>query len=160
LKPAASRTSTAAHRRRNGTTVLQTAMVMPALLIVSMGMVEFGQFLYIKQAFQAAARYAARAASLPSATNQTVQDGATKGLGQANVSLDTSWLTMNDISPDGSSTTSVTDVTSIPSGDRVQIQISTTYDQIPNAMRPLYQIFGKGIGPGKPMVGTCTMVKE
>ncbi len=48
----------------------------------------------------------------------------------------------------------------IPSGDRVEVCISTTYDQIPNAFRPLYQMFGKGIGTGKPMAGACTVVRE
>jgi Flp pilus assembly protein TadG len=147
-------------RRRRGSTVLQTAVVLPVLLSVSMGAVEFGQFLYIRHAFLAAARDAARAASLPSATSPTVLAVATSTRAQANVTLDSSWYTMNDVSSDGTVVTPVTDVTTIPSGDRVQIIISTTYGQIPNAFRPLYQIFGKGIGSNKPMLGECTVVKE
>ncbi len=147
-------------RRRGGSTVLQTVIVMQVLLAVSMGVVEFGQFLYIRHAFQAAARDAARAASLPGATQSGVQAVAAATLMQANVTLSSAWLSCYDISADGTSTTTVTDVSSIASGDRVKVLISTTYDQVPNAMRPLYQIFGKGIGPGKAMVGNCTMVKE
>ena len=124
---------------------------MQVLLIVFFGAMEFGQFLYIRHAFQAAARDAARAASLPSATNATVLAAATGTLAQASVQLNAAWYTVSDVS---------SDVTSVPSGDRVQVTIATTYDQVPNACRPLVQVFGKGIGTGKVMAGTCTMVKE
>jgi Flp pilus assembly protein TadG len=149
-----------ARTRRGGNSIIQMAIVMQLLLVVFFGCVEFGQYLYIKHSFQAAARDAARAASLPSATTASVQAKAASTLLQANVTLDTSWLTLCDVSSDGSTSTTVTDVTSIPSGDRVQVKIATTYDQVPNAFRPLYQLFHQGVGTGKPIAGTSTVVRE
>ena len=149
-------------RRRGGNSIIEMVIVMQVLLAVFFGTVEFGQYLFIKHAFQAAARDAARAASLPSATSLGVQTAAANTLMQANVTLDPSWYKVYDVSPDGTSSVTVTDVTSVPSGDRVQVSISTTYDQVPNAFRPLSQLFpGKGIGgSSKPIAGTCTMVRE
>ncbi len=146
--------------RRQGNSIIQMVIVMQLLLTVFFGVVEFGQYMYIKHAFQAAARDAARAASLPSATTAAVQSVAATTLMQANVTLDTGWFSMADVSSDGSTSVSVTDVTSVPSGDRVKVSIATTYDQVPNAFRPLYQMFHKGIGTGKPIAGTCTVVRE
>jgi Flp pilus assembly protein TadG len=145
---------------RGGSTVLQTVVVMQVLLLVFFGSIEFGQYLYVKMAFQAAARDAARAASLATATEASVQAVATTTLAQANVTFNSGWFQAYDVSSDGSTVTAVSDLSTIPSGDRVKIVISTTYDQVPNAFRPLYQMFGKGIGPGKPMVGNSTVVRE
>ncbi len=150
----------ASRRTRGGNSIIQMVIVMQLLLIVFFGCIEFGQYLYIKHAFQAAARDAARAASLPSATSASVLSVATSTLMQANVTLNSSWYQVYDVSSDGSTSTAVSDVTSVPSGDRVKVQISTTYDQVPNAFRPLYQMFSRGVGTGKPIVGTSTVVRE
>ena len=146
-------------RRRRGSTVLQTAFVMTVLLAVSMGVIEFAQFLFIRHAFGAAARDAARLAGLPSATQAAVVAQAAATLQQANVTLNTGWLQVYDV-PVGGTPLAVSDVTFIPSGDRVQVSISTTYDQVPNALRPLYGIFHKGIGTGKPVAATSTAYRE
>jgi Flp pilus assembly protein TadG len=149
-------------RLRRGSTVLQTAVVMPVLLMVAMGVIEFGQFLYIRSAFQAAARDAARATSLPGATQTAVQNVAIATLAQANVVPPdiTQWMTIVDIPVSGGSGTATTDVTTIPSGDRAQVTITTSYYQVPNAFHPLHDIFGKGISSGKQVSGVCTVVKE
>lgn len=147
-------------QRRGGNSIIQMVIVMQVLLIVFFGAVEFGQYLYIKHAFQAAARDAARAASLPTATAGSVQTVAANTLMQANVTMSSGWYQLYDVSSDGSTSTAVSDPTLIPSGDRVQVQIVTTYDQVPNAFRPLFQIFRKGIGTGKPISGSATVVRE
>ena len=147
-------------RRRRGSSLLQMVVVMQVLLIVVMGAVEFGQYLYIKHAFQAAARDAARQAGLESATQQKVIDRAAATLGQANVAMQAGWFQAYDVSTDGATATAVSDLSTIPTGHRVKVVINTTYGQVPNAMRFLYGIFGKGIGPTKPIGGTCTAVRE
>ena len=145
---------------RRGSAVLQTIIVMQVLLIVCFGTMEFAQFFYIRHAFQAAARDACRQAGLQSATQSGVVATAAATLTQANVTLNPSWLTVYDVSVANGTTTQVSDCTTIPSGDRVEISIATTYDQVPNAFRPLYQIFGHGIGAGKPLAGTSTVYRE
>lgn len=136
------------------------ALTMVLLLVVSMGTVEFGQYMYIKHAFQSAARDAARAAAVDSATTAGVRAVAARTLTEANVTLNPGWYTVYDIPAAGGAGTAVSGPEQVPSGDRVQIQIVTTYGAVPNACRPLYGIFGVGIGPNKPISGIATAVRE
>ena len=55
-------------RARRGNAVLETALVLPILLALSFGLVEFGYFFYVKHNMQGAAREGARVAITPSAT--------------------------------------------------------------------------------------------
>ena len=147
-------------RRRGGNAVVMSVFTMTLLLIVGMGTTEFGQYLYIKHAFQSAARDAARQAAVESATAASVYATAQRVLLQANVTLDPSWYNVYSIPAAGGSPTAVGDPTLVHSGDRVQIAIVTTYGAVPNACRPLYSIFGVGIGPAKPISGISTAVRE
>src|SRR4051812_13398788 len=53
---------------RRGNAVMEMALVLPILLALSFGTVEFGYFFYVKHTLQGAARDGARQAILPSAT--------------------------------------------------------------------------------------------
>jgi Flp pilus assembly protein TadG len=142
--------------RRCGNAIIEVAIVLNVLTWVGMGMVEFGQYFYIKHAFEAAARDGARQATLPSATQTAVTSAITSTLQQANVTYNSSWLTIKDLT----SNTTVTDISTVSSGHTVQLTLSVNYDQIPNVVRPLYSITGKGIKNGKPMTGLCVVLKE
>jgi Flp pilus assembly protein TadG len=48
--------------RRRGTEILEAALVLPLLLVLAFGTVEFGYFFYLEHNFQAAAREGVRAA--------------------------------------------------------------------------------------------------
>jgi Flp pilus assembly protein TadG len=143
-------------RARGGNALIETALALVVLLAVAMGVVEFGQYLYIKHAFNSAARDGARAAIVSSATQTKVTTAITNTLAQANVTYNSSWLTITDTT----TATTVTDVSTVPSGDTIQVSVSTTYDQIPNVVRPLYSMTGQGIKNGKKVTGTCAMLKE
>ena len=52
-------------RRPAGGSLVEMALVMPLLIYMAFGLVEFGQFMYIKHAFEAAARDGMRVAVLP-----------------------------------------------------------------------------------------------
>ena len=80
----------------------------------------------------------------------------TSTLLQANVTFNSSWLTVTDITAG----TTVTDVSQVPVGDQVQFTLSVSYASLPNAVRPLYTMTGRGIGAGKVVASTCIMVKE
>ena len=49
----------AARRRRGGNSTLEMCLVLPVLLSIAFGVVEFGQYLYVKHCFESAARDAA-----------------------------------------------------------------------------------------------------
>jgi Flp pilus assembly protein TadG len=143
---------------RGGNSTIEMVFAMQLLMFICMGMVEFGQFFYIKHAFEAAARDAARASILATATSTSPTTAATYTLSEANVTFNSAWLTITDTTTGAT----VTDVSTIAAGDILQVQLKATYDQIPNVMRPLYAITGNnfGIKNGKQMLGQCTMVRE
>ena len=122
-----------------------------------MGMGEFGQYFYIKSAFQAAARDVARASILATAVQTDPVTTATRTLGYANVTFNSSWMTILDVT---STPVLVTDVSQVQPGHALQVTITVTYNLIPNVYRPLNQITGQGIKNGKVMNGVCTMIKE
>lgn len=146
-----------APRWRSAIALVELYFAFPLLLCVSFGMVEFGQYFYIKQAFQAAARDGTRVAILPSATQSQVVTAMTNTLLQANVTYNSSWLTMTDVTTG----TAVNNVSTVPSGDTLRITLLATYTQLPNVVRPLHSIYSKtGIHDGKQINGQCAMVRE
>lgn len=62
------------HRRagRRGNAVIEAALVLPVLLLLGFGMVEFGHLFYVKNNLQGAARDGVRKAILDGATNSSV----------------------------------------------------------------------------------------
>jgi Flp pilus assembly protein TadG len=154
--PANLNLTAAMRKQRGGSVVIEMVFSFSLLMFIAMGMVEFGQYFYIKHAFEAAARDAARASILATATASSPATAATYTLSEANVTFNSSWLTITDTTA-GST---VSDVSTVPAGDILQVQLLATYDQIPNVLRPLYSMTGQGIKNGKPMLGQCTMVRE
>jgi Flp pilus assembly protein TadG len=133
------------------------AVILPVLLFSVLGMAEFGQFFYIRNCFEAAARDVARAACLATAIQTDPVTRATATLAQANVTFNSSWMTIVDVT---NSNSTVTDCSAVPVGDTILVTIQCNYNLIPNAYRPLYQLTGIGIGNGKPCVGTSRRIKE
>jgi Flp pilus assembly protein TadG len=142
---------------RQANSIIEMAIVLQLLLWIAMGMAEFGQYFYIKSAFQAAARDVARASILSTAVSTDPATTATRTLGYANVTFNSSWMTITDIT---STPVTVTDVSTVAPGHALQIVIQVTYNLIPNVYRPLNQITGQGIKNGKLMIGECTMIRE
>ena len=136
--------------------MIELIIALPILIFVAMGMAEFGQYFYIKNAFQSAARSAARVACVASALQSDPATAATNALSYAGVTFNSSWMLIIDLS----SGSLVTDVSTIPPGHIFTVIIQQTYDQLPNVYRPLYQITGQGIKNGKQLVGQTTTVKE
>ncbi len=145
-------------RRRAGGSLVEMALVMPLLIYMAFGLVEFGQFMYIKHAFEAAARDGMRIAVLSNSTQAQVTTALTNTLAQANVTYNSSWLTITDLGPIGSG--SVANVANVALGDEMRLTLTTTYGSIANIVRPLYQATGVGISASKTVTGQCTMVKE
>src|SRR5436305_15265561 len=76
-----------ANRRRwhRGNGVLEAALVLPVLLALSMGMVEFGQYFYAKHTLQAASRDGARTAILSSTTHTAATTAISNTMSAANI---------------------------------------------------------------------------
>lgn len=156
-----------ARRSRNGfgapkmaraTAVMEMIISFPILLALTFGLCEFGQYIYIKHCFEAAARDAMREAILSTATQAQVTSTITSTLSQASVTYNSSWLTITDAGPNFTGT--VTNVATVAAGDQLTLTLSATYSTIPCAVRPLYSMTGVGIGPTKVVSGECTMIKE
>lgn len=69
----------ATYRRRGGVAV-EMAILLPLLLILTFGIIEFGRMMQVSHQLTVAARTAARRASLPGATNEEVVAAATAQL--------------------------------------------------------------------------------
>jgi Flp pilus assembly protein TadG len=147
-----------ARSRHRGNSVLELALLMPILMAMAFGLVEFGQFMFVRHAFESAARDAMRVAVMSTATQAQVTSTLTSSLAQANVTYNSSWLTITDLGP--SSTGTVGNVASVPMGDTMKLTLSTTYSALPNAVRPLSSTTGVGVSAGATVSGICTMVKE
>ena len=126
-------------------------------MFVCLGAAEFGQFFFIRNAFQSAARDAARASCLDTAQQADPATVAARTLAQADVAFSPVWLTILDLS-NGNST--VTDVSQIPIGHTFQVSVGVAYGQIPNVYRPMSAMTGVGVSSSKPCIGQCTMVKD
>jgi Flp pilus assembly protein TadG len=146
------------HHRRHGGALLELALTFPTVLAMAFGLVEFGQYMYIKHCFESAARDATRIAIMSTATQTQVTTTLTNTLSQANVTYNSAWLTITDLGPAGSG--AVANVANVAMGDEIQLTLTATYSAIPNAVRPLYSFTGVGIGSNKTVTGECTMVKE
>jgi Flp pilus assembly protein TadG len=144
------------HSRRRASATIEMAVAIPLLLLLAFGMAEFGQYFYIRTTFSAAARDAARAAILSTATQAGPANAATRTLALSHVTFNSSWMTIVDYS-NGNAT--VTDVSTIPVGHVLVVTIQAYYYQIPNAYRPLYNMTGVGVDNTKICSGQCQMIK-
>ena len=72
--------------RRRGNAVMEAALVLPILLSLSFGTVEYGYFFYVKHSLQGAAREGARAAIVPTATNADVTTAVNAAMSAAGLS--------------------------------------------------------------------------
>ena len=88
-------------RGRQGSAVVELAVVAPLLFAIVFGLVEFGRALMVEQAMVSAAREACRVAVLAGTTRQDVINRATTSLNAAGISAFT--ITMNPDPPSSAS---------------------------------------------------------
>ena len=147
----------AKHAHPRAVAMIEVVIIFPVLMFVMLGTVEFGQYFYIRSCFEAAARDAARAAILQTAQQADPATKATATLAQANVTFNSSWMTIVDFT---NSSTTVTDVSTVPAGHMLIVTIQATYSTIPNAFRPLSNMTGVCVGASRVCLGQCQMIKE
>lgn len=129
------------HARR-GNTVLEAALVIPILLLLAFGTVEFGHYFYVRNNMQGAAREGARAAIPPSATNSDVNAAVLNSLTAAG--LQGSGYTV---------TTSPANIGSAATGTAITVTITCDWGAV--GLRPMQMI-----STTKQVRGQAVMRKE
>lgn len=135
-----------ARRPRGGGSLVEMILVLPVLLMLSLGACEYGYFVYAKQCFQGAARDAVRAATLPTADDAKVAAAALRSLQVAG--LHNTQYTV---------TTSPSTVVGLTTGTPVTVTVSCDWQRV--GVHPLPTWLG-GIGPTKKVKGAAVMSRE
>lgn len=127
---------------RRGNAVLEAALVVPILLYLAFGTVEFGYFFYVKNNVQGAAREGVRAAIPPGATNTDVTTAISSQMTAAG--LQGSGYTV---------TTTPSNVSGLAPGTTVTVTVQCTWGAV--GLRPLQLI-----STSKIVKGQAVMRKE
>ena len=107
------------HRKSRGAALLEMAIVLPLLLLLTLGLIEYGWMVMKQSQLSDVTRYAARQAALPNATNASILANITTAMTSDN--LNNSGYTV---------TTNPTNVAGVASGLPVSITISVPYANI------------------------------
>lgn len=136
-------------RPRRGNAVLDMALVLPILLSLAFGTVEFGHFFWIKHNLQAAAREGARASIVPTATNQNVIDAVKLSMDAAGIPQANYTVAITDTS----ATPVAINVATVVAGTPIKVTVSASWGTV--GMRPLGVI-----SSSKTVIGATVMRKE
>lgn len=135
---------------RRGGAILEAALVLPILLALSFGMVEYGYYFFVKHTLQGAARDGARIAIVPSGTNAKVSTAVSTAMQAAG--LESIGYTV-DIQ-NGSSDAPL-NVSSAAPQTPVKVVVRCSWSAISSGLRPM------GLIPGTNEVkGAAVMLKE
>ena len=128
--PGATRYSSAVKSvgRRRGASAVEMAIVLPLLLLMIFGIIEFGRAIMVHQILVNAAREATRRAVIPGATDAQVLSRVSNYMSSAGITGYTVSLEIDGTAAtlDGSSTS----ITNAPSKSAIGIQISVPYNQV------------------------------
>jgi Flp pilus assembly protein TadG len=136
-------------RRRFGGAVLEMILILPVLLYLAFGTVEFGYFFYVKHALEGAAREGARAAIPSGAVYSDITDAVSTAMQAANLSGSGYTVQVKDGS------TIITSLSSAVAGDTITVTVTCTWGTAGAGYRP----WGL-IGSSKQVVGVAVMRKE
>jgi Flp pilus assembly protein TadG len=137
-------------RGRRGGAILEAALVLPILLALSFGMVEFGYFLFVKHTLQAAAREGARIGIVPSGTNAKINSTVAAAMEAAGLES-TEYQVEIKHATSGASV----NVASATSQTPVKVVVKCNWSAISGGLRPLGLI-----DAAKVVNGAAVMLKE
>lgn len=138
-------------RRRLGGAVLETVLILPVLLYLAFGVVEFGYYFYVKHALEGAARDGCRAFISAGATLTDVTNAVSSSMTASN--LASSGYTV--VTQDGGTTLTAGNYTTAVAGDTITVTVTCTWGTAGAGYRP----WGL-IGTSKQVVGAAVMRKE
>lgn len=133
---------------RRGSAVLDTALVLPILLSLAFGTVEYGHYFYWKHTLQGAAREGARVGITPSATNSEVTTAVSNAMTAAGISAANYTLRIRNAADSAD-----LNVSGLSSGTPVLVKVYATWGTV--GMRPLGLITSS-----KQVTGQTIMRKE
>lgn len=130
------------HVRRGGAT-LEAALVLPLLLMLAFGVVEYGYFFYVQHTMQGAARTGARAAIVPGSTAAQVNSAIDSAMSAAGFASNKYTKSFNG--------------PAVTAGTSITVTVQGTWGTI--GVHPLPETLG-GIAPAKVVRSSAVMVKE
>ena len=119
--------------RRRGVTVLEAALVMPIVLALVFGTIEFAYVFYVKQTLQSASREGARRGAVSGSTNADVTQAVSMAMEAGGLGT-----TKYEVTVTNASTNAAASVGSIPAGDGVCVEVSAPWSQ--------FSVFLSGFG--------------
>jgi Flp pilus assembly protein TadG len=137
---------------RRGGALVDVVFVLPILLGLAFGVVEYGYYFFVKHNVQAAAREGARAAIVPAATLQNVVDAVGNVMTAAGLGSTGYTITLTD----PSSGTAI-DLASVTAGTSIKVTVQCTWGSV--GIHPLPEAMG-GISPSKLVRGATVMRRE
>lgn len=107
------------NRQRRGGALLETALVMPVLIWITFGAIEFGYFFWIQNTLEGAARNGARAGIISGNTNTDVTNAVNAELTAAGLPTASYTITTNPSSISG-----------VTAGTNVTVTVSSTWNKV------------------------------
>lgn len=141
-------------RRRRGMAILEMAVTLLLLLMLSFGTVEFGYFFYVKNCIQNAAREGARAAIVPDAKYNDVTGAVAAAMNPGG------WTSSKYtviVKRNASSTITSGNFNTLDEGDAVTVTVQAEWGKI--GISPLPTAMG-GFASNKLVKGAAVMRKE
>ncbi|HEY3824773.1 MAG TPA: TadE/TadG family type IV pilus assembly protein [Bryobacteraceae bacterium] len=135
--------------RRRGGAVLETILVLPILLYLAFGTVEFGYYFYVKHSCEGAARDGCRAAIPAGATYANITSAVGTAMSAANLGSSGYSVVVQD------NGTTVASLSSAVAGDTITVTVNCTWGTAGQGYRPWNMI-----GSSKVVSGNAVMRKE
>lgn len=134
------------HACRRGTSVLEMSLVLPLLIMLSFGVVDYGYYIYLKNTFQGAALAGARAGIPYDASNTDVANAVSASMTAAGIPSGNYTVTINP-----------TSVSGLAAGTPVTVTISAAWSAV--GTHALSASWG-GISDTKQVTASAAMEKE
>jgi Flp pilus assembly protein TadG len=129
---------------RKGNVILEAALVLPILLLLAFGTIEFGYYFYVKNNVQGAAREGVRASIAPGATNADVNAAVAAS------------MTTSGLSQSGYTVTTVpADVSTATPGASIRVTVQCAWGVVGGGARPM-----RLMSANKSVRGNASMRKE
>ena len=128
---------------------MEMALAMPLLVMMAFGVADYGEFVYLKNTFQAAASAGARAA-IPSTATNTTLTGAT---GVITTMMSAAGISSSNYTV----TTTPTSISGAAAGTAITVTITGNWSTLGTHVLP--PCFG-GIAANKQIIGAAVMIRE
>jgi Flp pilus assembly protein TadG len=134
---------------RRGGAILEAALVLPILLALSFGMIEYGYFFFLKHTLQGAARDGARIAIVPNGTNAKITSTVAASMQAAGLENTGYQVDIQN------STGGAINVATVTAQTPIKVVVHCDWSAVSSGLRPMGLIDGT-----KQVSGTAVMIKE